>query len=182
MIIQGSRGVEMSGFGGCEGLRTNQFLIYFAADNVEAIVRLSEEYQIEQKKEKCERVLLSQPPSLEKLVLAKQLGLSKLEKECLIYASGRSIEDIESYFKDISKETIIEILKQKVKDSESTLSKVREEVNYLRSEHAENCFSKTPPSLGGYYRRGRYISPNREWNTPCFRCIQEVLIEALKKN
>ena len=165
-------------------------LFFIAGYNVEAIVRLSDEYQIEQKKEECERVLLSEHPGLERLVLAKELGLEKLIEKCMEYASEQSIPSIESYFKDKSKDTLIAILKRKCNNFESTLqeknvhirgidakhdvyiNKIKEEVNYLGSEHATLCPGK-PPKL-------RYNG--RNWGIPCFGCIKEIMLEAINKN
>ena len=158
--------------------RTHTLLfLSFVADNVEVIVRLAGEYQIEQKREECVRLLLSQRASFDRLVLAQELGLEELEEKCMDYAIKQRIEDIESYFKDLSTDTFIDILKEKCFDIDSKLSRVRMEANALSREHSLGC--RGIPYLRTRQQYGQDVEVRGNWKVSCFACIRKVLFDAL---
>lgn len=87
-----------------------------AADNVEGILALADEYLVNGVKSKCEKVLLSQHESLEYLVLAQTYSLQELYKKCVAYAQKLDVRMLQEspVFKHLTNETLIEILANRV--------------------------------------------------------------------
>ena len=154
----------------------------FAASNAKVVLALTDEYQIDGKKAECEQILLSEYPSMELLVLAERHGLAKLNEKCVKHVGeNMKLKDVEGYFNDLSKETVVEIVtgilhtvNNELETKTRKIKKVFEESNYTGYEHAEGCKERYPP-LKCYQHKRRNFYSRRYWKVPCPICFMSLI-------
>ena len=77
---------------------------------------MSEEYEIDRIKQRCEEFLLNQERSIQSLYLAHQYGLKNLFKACFEFARTRTVDELENSpeYKLLDKDIVLQIYREKV--------------------------------------------------------------------
>ena len=91
------------------------------------LLPLVQEYQMSHVTARCEKHLLSQPPSVKSLVLAERYELPKLRRACIQYAKQASLTQLKRHadFDKIEASTLVEVLTHKVERLESPMLAIR---------------------------------------------------------
>ncbi len=115
----------------------------FSGSNVCQLLPLTEEYQMVKLTERCERYLLSQPPSVKSLMLAETYNLVKLMRICVQYAKTTPLSQlqIQPEFDQVNPATMVEILVYKVEKLETPMNLIRAVTVYTKPNTSKWCTS-----------------------------------------
>ena len=140
-------------------------------ETVDFILELTEEYQIDGIKKRCEAFLISkQQPSLTELLLAQKFNLPNLYAKCIDYAKRQTLEDLENAaeYKDLEPKTLIAIYKAKV-------NMIRDYSHYL-SENG-SALKRTSQKLQAEkdHMHSLLLNVQKLWDTPSKRCYKHMV-------
>lgn len=143
--------------------------LFLVETNVKFLLELSEEFQINRVKERCEQFLVNQERSLGILVLAEKYKLRSLYKRCMEYAKTKTLEELDSSpeCKKLSQETLLQIYHDKIdmlrdysKDLTQRDRKTKQDCETLRMEK-ENM-------------KRSLQSIQKLWEAPSKRCFRHI--------
>ncbi|ELU08482.1 hypothetical protein CAPTEDRAFT_208069 [Capitella teleta] len=104
--------------------------------NVGLLLPLAREYQMEHLLFRCERFLLTRPPSVQGLLLAEEFDLDCLKRQCMRYIKNNKLQDLkaEAEFEILKSQTKVQILLEKSMKYEALVYEVKEIVTGHRPE------------------------------------------------
>ncbi|XP_062580286.1 BTB and MATH domain-containing protein 38-like [Saccostrea cucullata] len=137
--------------------------------NVKFLLQLSDEFQINRVKERCEQFLINQDRSLGILVLAEKYNLRSLYKQCMEYAKTKTLEELDSSpeIKRLSSKTVLQIYHDKIemlRDYSNDITQ-RDRRTMLDCETLRMEKANMLRSLQGIQKL---------WDTPSKRCFRHI--------
>lgn len=101
--------------------------------NVRYLLELSEEYEIDRIKQRCEEFLLNQERSIQSLYLAHKYGLKSLFRACFEFAKTRTVDELENSpeYKLLDKDIVLQIYREKVNMMRSYANDLKQSENRL---------------------------------------------------
>lgn len=141
-------------------------------NNVSFLLKLSEEYEIDRIKQRCEEFLLNQERSIQSLYLAHKYGLKNLFKVCFEFAKTRTVEELENTpeYKLLDKDIIMQIYREKVDMMRSYANDLKQSERRL-----EVTCDKLKAEKENMKRSLESIQ--NIWNTPSKRCYKHITEE-----
>ncbi|XP_063406733.1 BTB and MATH domain-containing protein 38-like [Mytilus trossulus] len=141
-------------------------------ENVSYLLELSEEYEIERIKKRCEEFLLNQERSIQSLYLAQKHGLKNLFKVCFEFAKTRTVEELESSpeYKLLDKDVVIKIYSEKVNIMRNYANDLRQSESRL-----EITCDKLKVEKENMKRSLQLVQDI--WTTPNKRCYKHITQE-----